>query len=165
MTLGKNRFLCSTVLPVLLGVAPVDKLIGALTLLTISGCALVQEPTRSASGSSAFDTPDGNAQTASESILADSEDSAQPSAVEPIPVALAGGANFTTFATDPTFLDPFHFSEDAFINSSFFLSLLLDDVLLGLLDPSGPSLEMSFLERLCREGDDPDFVCRDRYGQ
>lgn len=46
------------------------------------------------------------------------------------------------------------------------LALWLDQLALDLLSPTGPRLDdsLSFLERLCRAGDDPDFVCRGRYG-
>ena len=45
------------------------------------------------------------------------------------------------------------------------LSLFLDALILETLDPAGPALELTFLEQLCLEGGDPDFVCRQRFGQ
>lgn len=63
-------------------------------------------------------------------------------------------------------LDPFTgFLVDA-VGIDALLSLLFNDRAIDQLDPSGPRLNdsLTFLERLCREGDTPDFVCRDRYG-
>ena len=47
------------------------------------------------------------------------------------------------------------------------LGVLLDALLVELLAPAGPRLDdsMTFLERLCLGGDDPDFFCRQRYGR
>ena len=66
-----------------------------------------------------------------------------------------------TFPFDPL-LFPFLGPDDV----ADLLSLFLDDLLLDLLNPVGPQLNdtLSFLERLCLEGDDPDFVCRQRFG-
>ena len=47
------------------------------------------------------------------------------------------------------------------------LGLLLDALLVDLLAPVGPRLDdsMTFLERLCLDGDEPDSYCRRRYGR
>ncbi len=46
------------------------------------------------------------------------------------------------------------------------LSFILDSLLLDLLDPTRPRLDetITYLERLCLEGDDPETFCRRRYG-
>ncbi len=45
-------------------------------------------------------------------------------------------------------------------------SLFIDNLLLDLLDPIGPQLDesLTFLERLCLEGDDPDSFRRQQFG-
>lgn len=51
------------------------------------------------------------------------------------------------------------------IDESILVSLFLDRLLLDLINPTGPLESFTFLERLCLEGDDPDFVCRQLYGR
>lgn len=49
---------------------------------------------------------------------------------------------------------------------AFLFGLFVDGSTLELLAPNGPQLagSLTFLERLCRESDQADFVCRDRFG-
>ena len=47
------------------------------------------------------------------------------------------------------------------------VSLFLDYLILDLVSPAGRgglADDYTYLERLCLEGDEPDFVCRQRYG-
>lgn len=65
-------------------------------------------------------------------------------------------------------LDPFGFSLFDLALSPDLLSQFLDILALDLVIPAdrgGLADDPTFLELLCREGDDPDFVCRQRYGR
>ncbi len=44
------------------------------------------------------------------------------------------------------------------------LSLFADDLVLDLLTPADLNYDLSYLERLCREGNTPEFICRQRFG-
>ena len=83
----------------------------------------------------------------------------------------AAPSTLATRATSPfTFVDPV-VSPPSFVEpnlgADIVLNLLLDTLLVGLLDPVGPQLDHSLthLERLCLDGDDPDFYCRQRFGR
>lgn len=86
----------------------------------------------------------------------------------PVPVR-ADGSSFdapTDSSLTQLLLDPFTgFLLDA-VGIDVLISLLFNDSTVDQLDPSGPRINdsLTFLERLCREGDSPDFVCRNRYG-
>lgn len=45
------------------------------------------------------------------------------------------------------------------------LDLLLDSALLDWLPVASPGLEMTYLERLCRQTGQPDYYCWQRYGR
>lgn len=75
---------------------------------------------------------------------------------------LAGGA--VGFVT-PTPFDPIGLASLGSNDASDLTSLWLDLLVLETLDPSGPALDLTYLERLCLAGDDPDFFCYQRYGQ
>ncbi len=81
--------------------------------------------------------------------------------------AFTGNLANSTAVVMPVFQPPV--SEGSFVAPNDFanvISVLLDSLLLELLTPSGPQLDGSFtyLERLCLQGDDPDFFCRQRFG-
>lgn len=85
-------------------------------------------------------------------------DAGPPAAQAAIPFAYADPAA-------PSF--PFPVFVEAPGSSVDVLGVLLDALLVELLAPVGPRLDdsMTFLERLCLGGDDPDFVCRQRFGR
>lgn len=92
------------------------------------------------------------------------EDAASGS-VLPVPggsVEIGAGASLLPLPIPPVLvIEPGDFGLD------IGLSLLLDGLILELLSPIGPRLDdsLTFLERLCLAGDDPDFFCRQRYGR
>jgi len=45
------------------------------------------------------------------------------------------------------------------------LSIIVDGHFLDAFAPGEAAPEFTFLELLCRDGDIPDFVCRQRYGE
>ncbi len=63
------------------------------------------------------------------------------------------------------FFDPFTFTLLPSADIDILLSLFVDGLVLDLLPPSDLNNELSFLERLCREGDTPEFLCRQRFGR
>jgi hypothetical protein len=65
----------------------------------------------------------------------------------------------------PTPFDPAGLASFDFDNADLLGSLFADQLALDLLMPSGPALDYTFLERLCLEGDEPDFYCHQRYGR
>lgn len=113
-----------------------------------------------------------------------------PSAPPPIPAAVAAdlAADSTPTTDQPpdelltesfalwlSILDPSLLSFDlmggVFLDpedGSDLFSLMFDAFLLDSLIPSIPSSfadDFTFLELLCREGETPDFICRQRYGR
>ncbi len=72
--------------------------------------------------------------------------------------------NTDTFELSP--LDPFLLGLPPLpgVDGSDLIALFLDELLLDLLAPSGSGGSLTFLERLCRRTGEPDFVCRQRYG-
>lgn len=73
-------------------------------------------------------------------------------------VGLLEGATLTPF-------DPIGLASLGSDEASALTSLWLDLLVLESLEPSGPALDFTFLERLCLAGDDPDFFCHQRFGQ
>lgn len=68
-------------------------------------------------------------------------------------------------AFDSLLLDPFILSMFDSTDLPKLLALLLDDLALGLVSPLPSGAGLTFLERLCRQGDEPDFRCRQRFGE
>lgn len=87
-----------------------------------------------------------------------SPDAAPPTSQAAIPFAYADPAESSS---------PFPVLITGESSSADVLGVLLDALLVDLLAPAGPYLDdsMTFLERLCLEGDDPDSFCRRRYGR
>ena len=65
----------------------------------------------------------------------------------------------------PSPFDPIGLASLGSDEASALTSLWVDLLVLESLEPSGPALDFTFLERLCLAGDDPDFFCHQRYGQ
>lgn len=72
---------------------------------------------------------------------------------------------FDTTSLDPTItvFDPFLLSIFGLEDFPELLSLHFDNLLIDSLSATGSS--MTFLERLCIAGGDPEFLCRQRYGR
>lgn len=67
--------------------------------------------------------------------------------------------------TTPQF-DPFLMSIFGLEDFPVLLSQFFDNLLIDALTPAGTgSSSMTFLERLCIAGGDPEFLCRQRYGR
>lgn len=64
-----------------------------------------------------------------------------------------------------TAFDPAGIGSFDFDSADLLTLLLADQFALDLIAPSGPALDYTFLERLCLEGEDPDFYCHQRYGR
>ena len=77
----------------------------------------------------------------------------------------AGGAFWLLEGATSTPFDPIGLASLGSDEASALTSLWLDQLVLESLEPSGPALNLTFLERLCLAGDDPDFFCHQRYGQ
>lgn len=88
-----------------------------------------------------------------------------PGVVPPFPSI--GPTDLPIVNADPPtqFPDPVFFH--AADGSVDILGVLLNALLVDLLAPSGPRLNdsMTFLERLCLEGDEPDSFCRQRFSR
>ena len=88
-----------------------------------------------------------------------------PGVVPPFPSA--GPTDLPIVNADPPtqFPDPVFFHDAS--GSVDILGVLLNALLVDLLAPSGPRLNdsMTFLERLCLEGDEPDSFCRQRFSR
>lgn len=80
------------------------------------------------------------------------------------PLAASGAVGLMEGAT-PTPFDPIGLASFGSDEASTLTSLWLDLLVLESLEPSGPALDFTFLERLCLAGDDPDFFCHQRFGQ
>ncbi len=95
--------------------------------------------------------------TVGEAQGADSQtDVPEPFIPEPADIRTPGGS--------PTATDSAQADAES-IGADDLVSLLLDTLILDLINPAGPALSLTFLERLCLAGDEPDFVCRQLYGQ
>ena len=89
---------------------------------------------------------------------------------EPAPLVTPGADPFAFSATQADDLDVLEFDQEDF---PILLSLFLDGLTLGLLDPALPTLTGSnraplgftFLELVCLDADIPDSFCRRRYGR
>ncbi len=77
----------------------------------------------------------------------------------------AGGAVGLIEGATPTPFDPVGLASPGSDEAAALTSLWLDLLILESLEPSGPALDFTFLERLCLAGDDPDFFCHQRFGQ
>ena len=77
----------------------------------------------------------------------------------------AGGAAGLVEVVTPTPFDPIGLASLGSNDASDLTSLWLDLLVLETLDPAGPALDLTYLERLCLAGDDPDFICHQRFGQ
>jgi hypothetical protein len=108
---------------------------------------------------------------------------ASPSSAIPvvIPAAMASASDDPTASetahppystTVPPMLNPSGIPLLTLLDADVLVSLLLDDLILDLFapapapapGPSPPDDDPTFLELLCRQGDTPDFICRQRYG-
>lgn len=100
----------------------------------------------------------------------------QPPAVSPVPYvapaqdpAVVDIPVSSLLLLDPLFLlfpgsDPFAFSIFEPSDSPELFSLLADILVLDLLSPTQSDGEFTFLELLCIDTGQPEFVCRQRYG-
>lgn len=61
-------------------------------------------------------------------------------------------------------LDPFESADLSLSDIDLLLSLFVDNLVLELVTPADLDNDLSLLERLCREGETPDFRCRQRFG-
>ncbi len=61
-------------------------------------------------------------------------------------------------------LDPFESGGLSASDVDLLLSLMVDNLVLELVTPADLDNDLSLLERLCREGETPDFRCRQRFG-
>lgn len=123
-----------------------------LTLVSVAGCGVGSSP-------QAMTTGEPSETALSETNPGDTAPS--PPAMQATPPFVFVTPEVPTF----TFVDPV-LSPGGVDNV---LGALLDALLVGLLDPVGvgsqPVPSLTFLERLCFEGDDPDFVCSQRFGR
>lgn len=81
-----------------------------------------------------------------------------------VPPLAVGGVGLVEVATSTPF-DPIGLASLGSNEASDLTSLWLDLLVLESLEPSGPALDLTYLERLCLAGDDPDFFCHQRFGQ
>ncbi len=96
--------------------------------------------------------------------------------VEPVlsDSSIVSSPGFDALSSNAGFVDPFELTSPLFDPLGFspfglndvpdLVSLFVDGIILGQLTPSGPALNLTFLERLCLEGDTPDSFCRQRFG-
>ena len=103
----------------------------------------------------AADQPDGSLSTAATSSEAPDPRS-RDGGVDDFPTIIGAAPPASMQPTLPPF-DPL----------SELLGLWFDDLTIGLLAPSRPQLSnpITFLERLCIEGGELEFICRQRYGR
>ena len=71
------------------------------------------------------------------------------------------------FPLPPTFpaLDPFALAVFTSADVSALLSGLLDNLVFDLLDPVPSNSDFTYLELLCIGQDEPEFLCRQRFGR
>ena len=81
-----------------------------------------------------------------------------------VPPLAVGGVGLVEVVTSTPF-DPIGLASLGSNEASDLTSLWLDLLVLESLEPSGPALDLTYLERLCLAGDDPDFFCHQRFGQ
>jgi len=94
-----------------------------------------------------------------------------PAAMAPTPddPAVFQNADPISSTTLPPMLNPSGIPLLTFLDADVLVSLLLDDLILDLFAPAPapappPDRDPTFLELLCRDGETPDFICRQRYG-
>ena len=80
----------------------------------------------------------------------------EPFIPDPADIRTPGGGPLGTDSAQP---------DVGSIGADDLVSLFLDTLILDLINPAGPAQSFTFLERLCLAGDEPDFVCRQLYGQ
>ena len=119
------------------------QLVWGATALALCGCG-------------AFRTPVDNS-AVGEANGADSQsDLPEPFIPDPADVRTPGGSPLGTESAQ---------ADLGSISADDLVSLFLDTLILDLINPAGPAESFTFLERLCLAGDEPDFVCRQLYGQ
>jgi len=95
------------------------------------------------------------------------ETSAPTNAPTPIPPLATSPPSELLDFTSPL-LDPFGFPFFDLADTPDLFSLLLDSLMFDIVLPAdrgGLADDYTHLELLCLEGDDPDFICRQRYGR
>ncbi len=161
------------------------RIVGMVVTLLLSGCGpnVLQTPVECADGAECAVCEDG-ADCDTSAVTQASSDSLPPASG-----ADGGGVDGSTpaattvvipaaFATDPddpvsepsTTVDPLLSPLGSFdplalrllplADIDILLSLFVDGLVLDLLTPADLNNELSFLELLCREGDTPEFRCR-----
>jgi len=134
----------------------------AAALLLFGGCG-AQTFVEDASAVDAPDSTDAPAET-STSLETQTEPTVPTSLPTPLPVSTPPPSSVNLIV--PLF-DPFGFPLLGFTDTPDLLSMFSDFLILDLVNPPGRGGlvdDYTYLELLCLEGDDPDFVCRDRYG-
>jgi hypothetical protein len=90
----------------------------------------------------------------------------QPGTGSPIPLPVTTPPSDSVSLIVPLF-DPFGFPLLGLTDTPDLLSMFSDFLILDLVNPPGRGGlvdNYTYLELLCLEGNDPDFVCRERYG-
>lgn len=124
--------------------------VACIAVICAAGCGLGLDRTTT--------SPGGTTEFAPSETNPDAVPPAPPTSQAAIPFAYADPAA-------PSVALPALFTGES--DSVDVLGVLLDALLVDLLAPAGPRLNdsMTFLERLCLGGDDPDSFCRRRYGR
>ena len=163
-------------------------LVGTVAMLLLSGCGtyVVQVPAECAEETDCALCKDGadcnidaGAHASSDSQSpASSTNEATADDPTPAGTTVIIPAAFATHPEDPVsepstavdplssplpLFDPFAPTLLPLADIDILLSLFLDGLVLDLLAPADLNSEMSYLERLCREGDIPEFICRQRF--
>ncbi len=142
----------------------------AAAFLIFSGCGahtLVEDASAVDAPDSTDATLDAPAETSSSSSApteTQTEPTAPTSLPTPLPVTTPPPSSVNLIV--PLF-DPFGFPLLGFTDTPDLLSMFSDFLILDLVNPPGRGGlvdNYTYLELLCLEGNDPDFVCRERYG-